>query len=599
MSDTISIIAKVFFVAFITIVMLLGVYILHPPFAHACGQGDEQHGTCTIGHDCEDHEEKNSAPVITLIGNATTTITVGTVFTDPGATALDAEDGNITANIVIGGDVVSTTTPGTYVITYNVSDSQGLAAQQVTRTVIVNALPPANTAPIITLIGNATTTINIGDTFSDPGATAYDAENGDITSNIVIGGDVVSTSTPGTYVITYNVTDSNGLAAEEVTRTIIVQELPPPPAENTAPIITLIGNATVTLNVNDNFIDPGVTATDIEDGNITANIVVGGDAISTTTPGTYVITYNVVDSKGLAAQQVARTVIVNALPVDNGGSGGGGGGQTSGITYPLAANGPIIQASAPISASTSSAIPTTTTVPQQTAQCNYLLEYLKIGQNNNPVEVEKLQAFLKIKITGVFDETTFKAVSQFQKNYSSDVLEPWGLDDSTGYVYITTKKKVNEIYCQRAFPLTLAQEKEIAAYRNLLEQVRRETATTTTPSVQIPEVGILPAEGIKTVVLSPASTSDIFSKLNLAGLEAASSNALPPSSHKGLLIILIIILLIIGALIAYFSKEEKQKEPVLAEELWPEEILTEEETILEEMSISEETLLNDDYIFHF
>ncbi|WP_345278251.1 immunoglobulin-like domain-containing protein, partial [Litoribaculum gwangyangense] len=58
-----------------------------------------------------------------------------------GATASDNKDGDITANIVIGGDIVNTNIPGSYIITYNVSDAAGNAATQVTRTVNVTSLP--------------------------------------------------------------------------------------------------------------------------------------------------------------------------------------------------------------------------------------------------------------------------------------------------------------------------------------------------------------------------------------------------------------------------------------------------------------------------
>ncbi len=80
------------------------------------------------------------APLITLLGDATINVTLGDAFTDPGATALDEVDGDLTSNIVVGGDTVDTNTEGTYVITYNVSDAQGNAADQVERTVNVTAI---------------------------------------------------------------------------------------------------------------------------------------------------------------------------------------------------------------------------------------------------------------------------------------------------------------------------------------------------------------------------------------------------------------------------------------------------------------------------
>ena len=49
---------------------------------------------------------------------------------------------------------------------------------------------------------------------------------------------------------------------------------------------------------------------------------------------------------------------------------------------------------------------------------------------------------------------------------------PWSLDDPTGYVYVTTRKKVNEIYCITEFPLTSDQQDEISAFANLVQGLR-------------------------------------------------------------------------------------------------------------------------------
>lgn len=87
---------------------------------------------------------------------------------------------------------------------------------------------PGNEQPVITVVGDNPMTLSVGEEFSDPGATAQDPEEGDLTSEIVVGGDVVDTSATGTYTITYNVTDSDGLAAEEKTRDVIVEEEMPP-----------------------------------------------------------------------------------------------------------------------------------------------------------------------------------------------------------------------------------------------------------------------------------------------------------------------------------------------------------------------------------
>lgn len=88
------------------------------------------------------------APVLTLVGSNPLNLTVGASFTDPGATALDNEDGDITNKIVVSGDTVNPNSVGTYIIRYNVSDSAGNAATEVTRTVNILPLPLIPPAPL-------------------------------------------------------------------------------------------------------------------------------------------------------------------------------------------------------------------------------------------------------------------------------------------------------------------------------------------------------------------------------------------------------------------------------------------------------------------
>ncbi len=78
-----------------------------------------------------------TAPEITLIGASPVEVEHGSTFTDPGATASDGVDGDLSASIVVGGDLVDTDTPGDYTITYDVSDAADNAADTVTRIVRV------------------------------------------------------------------------------------------------------------------------------------------------------------------------------------------------------------------------------------------------------------------------------------------------------------------------------------------------------------------------------------------------------------------------------------------------------------------------------
>lgn len=83
-----------------------------------------------------------TAPFITLVGDATVSVTQGETYTDAGATALDETDGDITANIIVS-NPVDTATPSDYVVSYSVNDTAGNSATPVERTVTVVPLPPS------------------------------------------------------------------------------------------------------------------------------------------------------------------------------------------------------------------------------------------------------------------------------------------------------------------------------------------------------------------------------------------------------------------------------------------------------------------------
>ena len=83
-------------------------------------------------------------PVITLVRSNPISVEVGQTYNDPGATANDNLDGDLTSSIVVNTSAVNTAVAGNYPVTYNVSDIAGNAASQVTRTVHVNGSPTAS-----------------------------------------------------------------------------------------------------------------------------------------------------------------------------------------------------------------------------------------------------------------------------------------------------------------------------------------------------------------------------------------------------------------------------------------------------------------------
>ncbi len=152
-----------------------------------------------------------------------------------------------------------------------------------------------------------TVVVECGDFFEYPTLTAWDACDGEITSDIIVGGDEVLPELVGEYVLTYNVLDTAGNAAEEATRTIQV-------VDTDAPLITVYGNNPALVMLGEAFVDPGANAFDVCDGDLTQQLQVN-NPVDVGVSGQYTITYDVEDAAGNAAEQGFRIVnVVNDLP---------------------------------------------------------------------------------------------------------------------------------------------------------------------------------------------------------------------------------------------------------------------------------------------
>ncbi len=81
--------------------------------------------------------------------------------------------------------------------------------------------------------------------------------------------------------------------------------------DTTPPVIVLTGDSVLTMDCNGPaYVEPGYTATDDVDDDITGDVLVGGDTVDVDIPDDYTITYDVNDSSGNPALQVTRTVTV-------------------------------------------------------------------------------------------------------------------------------------------------------------------------------------------------------------------------------------------------------------------------------------------------
>ncbi len=148
-------------------------------------------------------------PVISLLGNNPQTIEQGAGYTELGATTND--NSTITIN-----SANFTDTLGTYTIYYDSADISGNNAIQVNRTVIVSDTIP----PVITLNGANPQTIELGDDYTELGATTND--DSPVTINSANFTDIL-----GTYTIYYDSVDASGNNAIQVNRTVIVSDTTP------------------------------------------------------------------------------------------------------------------------------------------------------------------------------------------------------------------------------------------------------------------------------------------------------------------------------------------------------------------------------------
>lgn len=211
-----------------------------------------------------------------------------TQYVEPGATAsASGKDVEVT----VSGEV-DTEKLGTYTVTYRARYLW--LSKTVKREVkVVDA-----TAPVITLNNRGTVTLP-GEDYVEEGYTAVDDYDGDITHKVQVRaeGDTLY----------YTVADSSGNETT-VLRTILRADL-------VSPVITLNGDAIMTIKAGGTYTEPGFSAADNVDGDLTAKVQVSG-TVDTYRAGTYTVAYTVTDAYGNTAT-AERTVVVEAIKQPN------------------------------------------------------------------------------------------------------------------------------------------------------------------------------------------------------------------------------------------------------------------------------------------
>lgn len=222
---------------------------------------------------------------LVLNGGGELTMEYGEAYAEPGATAKFLF---LKTDVQTQGQVPSNQL-GSYTVTYSAS----IFGKSVTAERKVNVVD--TTAPTITLMHKDNSFTLPGHEYQEEGFVAEDNYDGDITAKVQ--------KMVADGFVHYRVTDSSGNVTE-VKREIIYNDI-------TAPELTLKGNATVYVTTGKDFVEPGYTAIDDAEGDISAKVQVTTD-FNKNTPGTYTVTYKVTDNYGNTTEVTRKIVVSNA-----------------------------------------------------------------------------------------------------------------------------------------------------------------------------------------------------------------------------------------------------------------------------------------------
>lgn len=243
------------------------------------------------------HSESVNTPPVIIAENKT--IVQGSEFDyRKDVSATDTEDGDLTKEIEVVEETVKIDEPGTYEVTYKVTDKNN---QTTTKTITVTVTE--NKKPVITAEDKEVIQGRKLDELE--GVSATDEEDGPV--EVKVKDNTVNLEEPGSYTITYEATDSYNQTSEKtITVTVLKDEAPVINAED----------KTITQGTKFKPLD-GVTAEDKEDGEIKEIEVVTNEVKENKT-GEYEVTYKVVDSfNNETKKTITVTVVENQKPVIN------------------------------------------------------------------------------------------------------------------------------------------------------------------------------------------------------------------------------------------------------------------------------------------
>ncbi len=233
------------------------------------------------------------AAQLQLNGESAIEIDANSVYTDPGATAKRGK--TVLTDQIIAEGSVDTSRPGTYTVKYYLTVEEKTYMAQRTVTVVDRE------NPTLELVGDAELIVSAAVLYQEPGFTAIDRCDGDLTEKVqitqTVEGDIMT--------ISYLVADASGNEAT-TQRIVTIRDI-------VAPVITLDGHAATYVPLGSSYSDPGYSAVDDADGDLTASVVRSG-SVDPNTLGTYTLNYQVTDKAGntTTATRVVKVFVESA-----------------------------------------------------------------------------------------------------------------------------------------------------------------------------------------------------------------------------------------------------------------------------------------------
>ncbi|AWH84366.1 hypothetical protein HYN59_04210 [Flavobacterium album] len=239
-----------------------------------------------------------NSPYCTNGGTATVTRTgdAGGVYTSTTGLTIDPVTGDIT---------LGTSTAGTYTVTYTLAATALCPEFSTTTSVVIVAAPEATIAytssPYCTTgtVAAVTQTGAAGGTYSSTAGLTIDPVTGEVN---------LSSSTAGTYTVTYTVPATTACAALAVTTVITISEQASATISyGSVPYCTNGGTATVTHTG-----DTGGTYSST--AGLTIDPATGDITLATSTAGTYTVTYTIAATATCPEFTTTTNVVVEAAP---------------------------------------------------------------------------------------------------------------------------------------------------------------------------------------------------------------------------------------------------------------------------------------------